>query len=280
MTTDMPVCPVHPDRPTGIRCTRCERPVCAECMVSAPVGFQCPECAAAGVPIRQPTTVVGGALTGRPLVTYGLIALDVLVFGAQYLVGVNDVSGNYGMWPIGVAANGEWWRLLTSAFLHGSILHLIFNMYVLFAFGPTLERILGHWRFVVLFLMSALGGSVASFVFSDVRTVSVGASGAIFGLMGALVIAGRRLRFDITQVLVLIGINVAIGFFSAGTDWRAHLGGLATGAAMAVVFILPERHHRTLVQVLGTVAVLTVLVGLAVWRTQQIQALLASVGVV
>jgi membrane associated rhomboid family serine protease len=249
-------------------------------MVSAPVGFQCPECAAAGVPIRQPTTVVGGALTGRPLVTYGLIALDVLVFGAQYLVGVNDVSGNYGMWPIGVAANGEWWRLLTSAFLHGSILHLIFNMYVLFAFGPTLERILGHWRFVVLFLMSALGGSVASFVFSDVRTVSVGASGAIFGLMGALVIAGRRLRFDITQVLVLIGINVAIGFFSAGTDWRAHLGGLATGAAMAVVFILPERHHRTLAQVLGTVAVLTVLVGLAVWRTQQIQALLASVGVV
>jgi membrane associated rhomboid family serine protease len=213
-------------------------------------------------------------------VTYGLIALDVLVFGAQYLVGVNEVSGNYGMWPVGVAANGEWWRLLTSAFLHGSILHLVFNMYVLFAFGPTLERILGHWRFVVLFLISALGGSVASYVFSDVRTVSVGASGAIFGLMGALVIAGRRLRFDITQVLVLIGINVAIGFFSAGTDWRAHLGGLATGAAMAVVFILPERRHRTLVQVLGTVVVLAVLVGVAVWRTQQIQALLASIGVV
>ena len=276
----MPVCPVHPDRPTGIRCTRCDRPVCAECMVSAPVGFQCPECAASGVPIRQPTTIAGGALTGRPLVTYGLIGLDVLVFGAQYLVGVNEVSGNYGMWPIGVAANGEWWRLLTSAFLHGSILHLIFNMYVLFAFGPTLERILGHWRFVVLFLISALGGSVASYVFSDVRTVSVGASGAIFGLMGALVIAGRRLRFDITQVLVLIGINIAIGFFSAGTDWRAHLGGLATGAAMAVVFILPERRHRTLVQVLGTVVVLAVLVGVAVWRTQQIQALLASIGVV
>jgi len=213
-------------------------------------------------------------------VTYGLIALDVLVFGAQYLVGVNEVSGNYGMWPVGVAANGEWWRLLTSAFLHGSILHLVFNMYVLFAFGPTLERILGHWRFVVLFLISALGGSVASYVFSDVRTVSVGASGAIFGLMGALVIAGRRLRFDITQVLVLIGINVAIGFFSAGTDWRAHLGGLATGAAMAVVLILPERRHRTLVQVLGTVVVLAVLVGVAVWRTQQIQALLASIGVV
>ena len=158
--------------------------------------------------------------------------------------------------------------------------HLSFPARLLFAFGPTLERILGHWRFVVLFLISALGGSVASYVFSDVRTVSVGASGAIFGLMGALVIAGRRLRFDITQVLVLIGINIAIGFFSAGTDWRAHLGGLATGAAMAVVFILPERRHRTLVQVLGTVVVLAVLVGVAVWRTQQIQALLASIGVV
>lgn len=275
MSQAMPVCPVHPDRPTGIQCTRCQRPVCAECMVSAPVGFQCPQCASSGTPARQPRTVAGAGLTGRPFVTYTLIGLDVLIFGIQYLVGVDEVAGNLGMWPVGVALDGQWWRLLTAAFLHGSILHLVFNMYVFFAFGPTLERILGHWRYTVLFVMSALGGSVASYVFSDVRTVSVGASGAIFGLMGALVVAGRRLRFDITQVVVLIGINVAIGFFSAGTDWRAHLGGLATGALMAAVFVIPERRHRLTVQVLGTVVVLAILVVMTMWRTSQIQDLLA-----
>ena len=275
MSDVMPVCPVHPDRPTGIRCTRCSRPVCAECMVSAPVGFQCPQCASSGTPTRQPSTVAGGALTGRPVVTYAIIGLDVLIFGIQYLVGVNNVSGDYGMWPVGIAIDGQWWRLLTSAFLHGSILHLVFNMYVLFAFGPTLERILGRWRFIVLFLLSAVGGSVASYVFSDVRTLSVGASGAIFGLMAALVVAGRRLRYDITQVVVLIIINVAIGFFSAGTDWRAHLGGLATGAAVAAVFVLPERRNRLTVQILGITVIFVGLVGVAIWRTNQIQALFA-----
>ena len=148
-------------------------------------------------------------------------------------------------------------------------------MYVLFAFGPTLERILGRWRFIVLFLLSAVGGSVASYVFSDVRTLSVGASGAIFGLMAALVVAGRRLRYDITQVVVLIIINVAIGFFSAGTDWRAHLGGLATGAAVAAVFVLPERRNRLTVQILGITVIFVGLVGVAIWRTNQIQALFA-----
>jgi membrane associated rhomboid family serine protease len=126
-----------------------------------------------------------------------------------------------------------------------------------------------------LFLLSALGGSVASYVFSDVRTLSVGASGAIFGLMAALVVAGRRLRYDITQVVVLIIINVAIGFFSAGTDWRAHLGGLATGAAVAAVFVLPERHHRRTVQILGITVIFVGLVGVTIWRTNQIQALFA-----
>ena len=244
-------------------------------MVSAPVGFQCPQCASSGISTRQPTTVAGGALTGRPVVTYTLIGLDVLIFGLQYLIGVNNVASDYGMWPVGVALNGEWWRLMTAAFLHGSILHLVFNMYVFFAFGPTLERILGHWRYTILFLLSALGGSVASYVFSDVRTLSVGASGAIFGLMAALVVAGRRLRYDITQVVVLIVINVAIGFFSAGTDWRAHLGGLATGAAVAAVFVLPERRHRLTLQILGITVIFVGLVGVTMWRTNQIQTLFA-----
>lgn len=249
-------------------------------MIAAPVGFQCPECVAgAAARIHQPTTVAGGAVIDRPLVTYVLIAINVAVFLAQMAIGVNDVAGDYGMWPVGIAANGEWWRLLTAAFLHGSFLHIAFNMYVLFALGPTLERVLGHYRYLALYLLAAVGGGVASYVFSDFRTVSVGASGAIFGLMGALVVAGRRLRYDITQVLVLLAVNFAIGFFSPGIDWRAHLGGLVTGAVVAAIMVFPAPRHRTLVQVGGILVLLSVMAGLVIWRTAQIHDVLASFGV-
>ena len=178
-------------------------------MITAPVGYRCPECVALEKPVR-PSTIAGARLTGRPTVTYTLIGVNVVVFLAQYSMGINAIAERFGMWPVGIALFGEWYRLLTSAFLHGSFLHIAFNMYVLFALGPTLERILGHGRFIILYLSAALGGSVASYCFSDIATVSVGASGAIFGLMGALVVAGRRLRYDVTQVLVLLAINVVI----------------------------------------------------------------------
>ena len=249
-------------------------------MIAAPVGFQCPECVAgAAARIQQPTTVAGGTLIDRPLVTYVLIAINVAVFLAQMAIGVNEVAGDYGMWPVGIAANGEWWRLVTAAFLHGSFLHIAFNMYVLFALGPTLERILGHYRYLALYLLAAIGGGVASYVFSDMRTVSVGASGAIFGLMGALVVAGRRLRYDVTQVLVLLAVNIAIGFVSPGVDWRAHLGGLVTGALVAAIMVFPAPRHRTAVQVGGILVLLCVMAGLVMWRTAQIHDLLASLGV-
>ena len=245
-------------------------------MIAAPVGFQCPECvAAAAATQRRATTVAGGTPINKPVVTYGLIGINVGIFLVQFAVGVNAVAGDWGMWPVGVAVGGEWWRLLTAAFLHGSFLHIAFNMYVLFALGPTLERILGHGRYLALYVLAAFGGGVASYVFSDIRTVSVGASGAIFGLMGALVVAGRKLRYDVTQVLVLLGINVVIGFFSAGVDWRAHLGGLVTGAVVAAIMVYPARRYRTVVQAVGLTAVVIVLVALTLWRTTQINELLA-----
>jgi membrane associated rhomboid family serine protease len=184
------------------------------------------------------------------------------------------------MWPVGIAVGNEWFRLLTSAFLHGSFLHIAFNMYVLFALGPTLERILGHTRFIALYVLAALGGAVASYYFSDIRTVSVGASGAIFGLMGALVVAGRRLRYDVTQVLVLLGINVVIGFIAPGIDWRAHLGGLVVGAAVAAILVHAPKKARTLVQVSGLAGVFLVLMALTLMRTAQIQELVAPLGVI
>lgn len=277
--TVLPGCYRHPDRATGIRCTRCERPICTECMIAAPVGFQCPECVAgAAAQTRQATTIAGGALIGRPMVTYTLIGINLAVFLVQFTVGINAVAGDYGMWPVGIAVGGEWWRLVTAAFLHGSFLHIAFNMYVLFALGPTLERILGHSRYLILYVLAAIGGGVASYVFSDMRTVSVGASGAIFGLMGALVIAGRRLRYDVTQVLVLLGINVVIGFIASGVDWRAHLGGLVTGALVAAIMVLPSPRHRMAVQVGGILALLGVMAVLVMWRTAQIQDVLAPLG--
>jgi membrane associated rhomboid family serine protease len=245
-------------------------------MTEAPVGFRCPECAQSPQ-VRQPVTVAGATHIDRPVVTYTLIGVTVAVFLVQLLQGIDAMAEQWGMWPIGVALGGEWWRLITSAFLHGSFLHIAFNMYVLFALGPTLERILGHGRYIVLYITAAFGGSVASYVFSDANVVSVGASGAIFGLMGALVVAGKRLRYDITQVLILIGINIAIGFIAPGVDWRAHLGGLVAGAAVAGLLVYAPRRHRTSVQVLGLAGVWAVLIGVALWRTAQVQEFYAPV---
>lgn len=240
-------------------------------MVPAPVGFQCPECVAtAAAATRQPTTVTGGRLIDRPVVTYTFIGINAVVFLLEIVAGIGAASGNWGMWPVAIAVNGEWWRLLTAAFLHGSFLHIAFNMYVLYALGPTLERILGHTRYVVLYLLAAFGGAVASYAFSDMTTVSVGASGAIFGLMGALVVAGRRLRYDITQVLILLGINVVIGFFAPGVDWRAHLGGLITGAAVAAVLVFAPKSNRTAWQIAGIMGILVLLIAVVIFRTGQI----------
>jgi membrane associated rhomboid family serine protease len=271
-----PVCYRHPDRPTWIRCARCDRPICPEDMIPAPVGFQCPECvAAAQAATREPKTVFGGKLTSSSTVTLSLIGISAAVFVLQFLTGVSQVASQWGMWPAAVAVNSEWYRLLTSVFLHGSWLHLAFNMYVLYVLGPPLERLLGHVRFLALYLIAGLGGAVASFTFSAINTVSVGASGAIFGLMGALVVAGRHLRADITQVLVLIGINVVIGFLAPGIDWRAHLGGLVVGAAVAFVLSkAPTGRNQTLVQVVGCAGIVLILAGIALYRAAQIQELI------
>ncbi len=245
-------------------------------MKPAAVGFHCPECVAEGTAsVRQPAAVFGGRLPTGSRVTMTLIGVTIVAFLGQLAVGINESAGDYGMWPFGIALQGEYWRLFTAAFLHGSFLHILFNMYVLWVLGPTLESLLGHVRFLSLYVIAALGGSVASFFFTNPSTVSVGASGAIFGLMGALVVAGRRLRYDIKQVLILIGINVVIGFVVPGIDWRAHLGGLLTGAAVAAVLAFAPKANRMWWQVAGLVAIVALLAMLVVVRTDQLQTLAA-----
>ena len=274
------MCYRHSDRVSYISCTRCGRPVCPDCMVAAPVGFQCRACvASAASETVTPTTVAGGQYIANPAVTYALIGINLAIFLLQYLGGIKEVAGDWGMWPVGIAVGGEWWRLLTGAFLHGSLLHIAFNMYILFALGPTLERVLGHGRYLLLYVLAALGGGVASYAFSEMRTVSVGASGAIFGLMAALIVAGRRMRYDIKQVVILLGINVVIGFMAPNVDWRAHLGGLVTGAAVAAVLVYAPRAHRNLWQTLGVLGILGVLIVATMWRTAQIMEFVAPFGV-
>ena len=280
---EVPVCYRHPDRETYIRGNRCERPICPDCMTSASVGFQCPECVAEGrSAVREPRTALGARSISRPYVTLTLIGLNVVIFGLELLSkadpssGTNTIATQFGMWPIGVAVNNEYYRLFTSMFLHLNVMHIGFNMLVLWMLGPQLEQILGHVRYTVLYLVAGIGGSVASFWFSDPGIIGIGASGAIFGLMGAYVVVGRALRSDITQVVGLIALNVVIGFVVGGIDWRAHLGGLVTGALVAAVFAFGPTRRNAVLQALAVLVVLALLGAAVVVRDQQLSAQLVG----
>ncbi len=249
-------------------------------MTSAAVGFHCPDCVAAGrAAIREPTNLVGGRLSSRPTVTYTLIGINLALYALGYLItaaGGTSLLAEYGMWPVGIALLGEWWRLLTAAFLHSGLLHIGFNMYVLYLLGPPLERAFGTGRFLAVYLVAALGGSVASYATSAPNTLSVGASGAIFGLMAAFLVVGKRFRRDVSQVAFLLAINIVIGFVVPNIDWRAHLGGAAAGAAMAFIMAYAPRANRVLLQVLGSLAVLAVLVIVTMARTAELSDLAAA----
>lgn len=273
-------CYRHPDRLTRISCVRCGKSICHECMVAAPVGFQCPDCVA-GASTRQsvPRTVAGSNPIRAAYVTWTIVGLCVLVFVVELLAGTQLIAGKFGLSPLAVAA-GEIWRLLTSAFLHAGILHLGFNMLVLIMIGPALESILGHLRYLTLYLLSALGGATLSYLLSAPTSLSVGASGAIFGLMAGLVVAGRRLSFDIGQVLMLIGINLVISFVpGGGIDWRAHVGGLVVGAVAAAVLTHAPNRYRNLVQSLGCLLIFAILATVVFWRTDELRSVTTQVDV-
>jgi len=239
-------------------------------MISAPVGFQCPECVA-GAQVSLPKTRFGGSFNTVPKVTRVILVTCISIFILSLLLGSFALA--FGMIPIAIA-QGEWWRLLTSTLLHGSILHLLFNMYALYWLGPQLERSLGHVRFAALYILSALGGSVASYWFSDLRTVSVGASGAIFGLITATIVIGREMRTDVSQLIVLLGLNVVIGFLQSVIDWRAHFGGAITGAAIAFIYTKGNRLNRDRIHRAGLAGIFVFLVLATLARNAQVSALI------
>ena len=266
-----PTCYRHPDRETYVRCTRCDRPICPECMRSASVGFQCPDDVAAGAKsVRQPRTAFGGRLSGdTSRVSIALIGLNVAAFVLGLLAGVGELRLRFAnlagpvLLPSGEVAgvaDGEFYRLVTAAFLHGGLLHLALNMFALASLGPVLESALGRSRFLVLYLLSALGGSTLSFLLAEPTTIGVGASGAIFGLFGAFYVVARKLGGDTRSIVTLLVINLVITFTIPIIDWRAHLGGLVTGLVVAGAFAYaPRGPRRTAVQAAACTAVLVLL---------------------
>ncbi|MER6995389.1 rhomboid family intramembrane serine protease [Streptomyces sp. NPDC000410] len=280
----LPSCYRHPGRETGISCTRCERPICHDCMVSASVGFQCPDCVRSGSgtghapSASAPRTIAGGAVAaGDPrLVTKILIGLNLAVFLAVLADGTRLVSELIlvGAWPAppqfvydGVA-EGQWYRLLTSVFLHQEIWHIAFNMLGLWWLGGPLEAALGRLRYVTLYLLSGLAGSACAYLLADPQDGTLGASGAVFGLLGATAVLMRRLNYDMRPVIALLALNLVFTFFWSGISWQAHIGGLVAGTVIAFGMVHAPRERRALVQ-FGTCAlVLLAVVVTVVLRTQ------------
>lgn len=270
-----PTCYRHPDRQTYVQCTRCGRFICPECMRSAAVGHQCPECvgeAARSAP--QARAPFGGRLaeSQRPVVTYALIAVNVLAFIMQSTSG--GLERELVLWAPAVA-DGQWYRLVTSAFMHYGAMHLLFNMWALYVVGPPLEHWLGRLRFGALYALSALGGSVLVYLLSPINAATAGASGAVFGLFGAMFVVARKLNLDIRGIAAIIILNLVFTFVfplisGQGISWQGHVGGLVTGAAIAGVYAYAPAARRTLVQGAVTAAVLVLFVALVLWRTQEI----------
>ena len=263
-------CYRHPDRQSFVLCQRCGRTICAACQTQAAVGVHCPECvkeARQNAPRQRPFAVrTSRAIrsgSGMPVVTYALIALCVVIYAAQVLSG-GAVTAALVYYPPHTAIQP--WTLITSIFVHGSPLHLLSNMFSLFILGRILEPVIGWRRYLALFLVSGLGGSIAVLLLAPFTPV-LGASGAIFGMLASLFIIMRRMGQNTMQIVVLIVLNLAIGLFVSGIAWQAHVGGLIVGGLVAFVYVRTANARQRWVQVLlvgATVVVLLVVTAVAV----------------
>lgn len=262
------MCVRHPDRPTGLRCVRCDRPACPDCLREASVGYQCVDCVEAGRPAaRGRTTIAGARLAGKPVVVPVLVAINAAIFlltvvQARSLNG-NDASDLFRMWALnpGRVADGEWWRVVTAGFLHFGPMHLLFNMLALWVIGRDIEMILGRTRFVAVYLVSLLGGSAAALLYYGNDARVAGASGAVFGLMGGLAVVLRRMQVPATQVLVIIAVNIAISVALPGISLVGHIGGLVVGAIATAVMVYAPARNRVAVQTVAMAALTALVVG-------------------
>ncbi|WP_020386681.1 rhomboid family intramembrane serine protease [Kribbella catacumbae] len=237
------VCYRHPGRHAGVRCQRCEKPICPDCMNSAAVGFQCPSCFNEGVKsIPKKRTALGGVARGNnQVVTITLLVLNVLVFIAVRS-GSPQILRDLVLVP--VLVESEPWRLITSAFTHVQIFHIFSNLFMLWMLGPQLEQMLGRLRFAVLYLVSGLGGGVAVWLISAPGGATLGASGAVLGLVGALLVISRAQGLDVTWIIGYIGVTALLSFIVPNISWEGHLGGFVTGAAIAWLYLQDTKRRR------------------------------------
>ncbi len=269
-------CYRHPDRQSFVLCQRCGRTICPECQTQAAVGVHCPECVRESrdsAPRTRPAVVTRArsALLTRdaPLVTYAIIAICVIVFLAEALTGLfgqrgSSLENQLLYYPPFTVLRP--WTMVTALFVHASLPHVALNMFSLWVLGRQIEPMLGRARFAALFLLSGIGGSVAV-LFIAPSTPVLGASGAIFGLFAAYFVIARHLGASGTQLLVVIGVNLAAGFIIPGISWQAHLGGLVIGGLVGLVFVRTRARQRRFAQwmlVAGVLLLLVVLTAIGV----------------
>ncbi len=273
-------CYRHPNRETYISCSECGRPICTECMTPAPVGQRCPEHSGRPQGVQR---ITKGARRGifegtGALVTKVLVGVNVLVYviTASQGGGLNDPGGSlFEKWALfgPSVANGDWWRLMTSAFLHASLLHIAFNMYFLWFVGSAVEQALGRGRFLLVYLVSGLAGSAGALVYTPTQK-TVGASGAIFGILGAALILERQRNYVLGgSALGLVVINLILSFAISNISIGGHVGGLIGGVLCTLVFSQFGRGHAAYSRVglwgiAGVLGVGLLSVAIAYWRVR------------
>jgi membrane associated rhomboid family serine protease len=275
------VCYRHPKNETAVACSNCGRPICTECMVFAAVGIKCPECAGQPSGISRAakrTRSSAGVATGA-LVTRGLIGISVVVFLLQ-IAQAGNINGQAGeIWVRGslvggFVAEGEWWRLVTSAFIHASPIHLLFNMLMLWWFGSALETLLGRVRYLGIVMVSILGGAAGALLATQANELTVGASGAVFGILGAgLVLERRQIMVFGGGAFAVVALNLALSFLIPGISIGGHLGGLAAGAGATLALSRFGRGHAAygrlgIEGVAGLVAVAALSIAVAYFRVR------------
>jgi membrane associated rhomboid family serine protease len=273
-------CYRHPSREAGVRCTRCDRPICPECMRPASVGFHCPDDAALGRRTQRPLRNSVGAVLreGPPVVTIVLLVLNVVAYLATALPSPRGIhqpefSHLFQSWqllPYAVYTSNEYYRLITSAFLHANLLHIAVNMVSLVFVGPYLEREIGWWRFTLVYVLSALGGAATVYAFGSSLVPVVGASAALFGLLGACLTLVRRLNLDLQYLVGIVVLNFVFTFSVAGISRLGHIGGFVTGAlAGLAIGGLPNSRRRLpeRLQLAGLGGLLVVIVLMVVLRS-------------
>ena len=279
----MATCYRHPDRETGVSCSSCGRPICPDCMTPTPVGMRCPECSRQTTKVRTASAVRAMAGNAAP-VTKALLVVNVLMYLAEIMAGDgglngfgagNEVVKNLALLGQGLfvgdtalsgVAEGQYWRLITGGFLHASIIHIAFNMYLLWILGQMLEPAIGSVRFAAIYLTSLLAGSAGALLLEP-NAITVGASGAVFGLMGAAFVELRARGIDPFQAGIgwLIVLNLVLGLFLNNISIGGHVGGLVGGALAGLALQAADRRRRPQAGLAGVagLAVVSVALGIA-----------------